>query len=49
MRFSYVATHEDAKIRLAQDHYYVKNYSLILDMLVLVMTPRIVLAGLGGR
>ncbi|MFM9863552.1 MAG: exopolysaccharide biosynthesis polyprenyl glycosylphosphotransferase [Micropepsaceae bacterium] len=49
VRFAYVATAEDAKIKLAHDLYYVKNYSLILDVLVLLMTPRIVLAGLGGR
>lgn len=49
VRFAYVATPEDARIKLAYDLYYVKNYSLILDMLVLLMTPRILLAGLGGR
>ena len=49
IRFAYVATHEDARIKLAHDIYYVKNYSLILDILVLLMTPRIVLAGIGGR
>jgi exopolysaccharide biosynthesis polyprenyl glycosylphosphotransferase len=49
VRFAYVATPEDARIKLAYDLYYVKNYSLILDILVLLMTPRIVLAGLGGR
>ncbi len=49
VRFAYVATQEDARIKLAHDLYYVKNYSLILDVLVLLMTPRIVLAGMGGR
>jgi exopolysaccharide biosynthesis polyprenyl glycosylphosphotransferase len=49
VRFAYVATPEDARIKLAHDLYYVKNYSLILDVLVLLMTPRIILAGLGGR
>ena len=49
VRFAYVSTPEDARIKLAYDLYYVKNYSLILDMLVLLMTPRIILAGLGGR
>lgn len=49
VRFAYVATPEDAKIKLAHDLYYVKNYSLVLDLLVLMLTPRIVLAGLGGR
>lgn len=49
VRFAYVATSEDARIKLAHDLYYVKNYSLILDVLVLLMTPRIVLAGVGGR
>lgn len=49
VRFSYVATADDAKIKLAHDLYYVKNYSLILDILVLLMTPRIVLAGRGDR
>ncbi len=49
VRFAYVATPEDARIKLAYDLYYVKNYSLILDALVLLMTPRILLAGIGGR
>jgi lipopolysaccharide/colanic/teichoic acid biosynthesis glycosyltransferase len=49
VRFAYVATPEDAGIKLAHDLYYVKNYSLILDFLVLLLTPRIVLAGFGGR
>ena len=49
VRFAYVATAEDARIKLAYDLYYVKNYSLILDFLVLMLTPRIVLAGEGGR
>jgi exopolysaccharide biosynthesis polyprenyl glycosylphosphotransferase len=49
VRFAYVATPEDARIKLAYDLYYVKNYSLILDVLVILMTPRILLAGLGGR
>ena len=49
VRFAYVATPEDARIKLAHDLYYVKNYSLILDFLVLLLTPRIVLAGVGGR
>jgi exopolysaccharide biosynthesis polyprenyl glycosylphosphotransferase len=49
VRFAYVATPEDAKIKLAHDLYYVKNYSMILDFLVLLLTPRIILAGLGGR
>ena len=47
VRFAYVSTPEDARIKLAHDLYYVKNYSLILDALVLLMTPRILLAGLG--
>ncbi len=49
VRFAYVSTPEDARIKLGYDLYYVKNYSLILDALVLLMTPRILLAGLGGR
>jgi len=49
VRFAYVASAEDAGIKLAHDLYYVKNYSLILDFLVLLLTPRIILAGLGGR
>jgi len=49
VRFAYVASAEDARIKLAYDLYYVKNYSLILDFLVLMLTPRIILAGEGGR
>jgi exopolysaccharide biosynthesis polyprenyl glycosylphosphotransferase len=49
VRFTYVASTEDARIKLAHDLYYVKNYSLILDVLVLLMTPRIILVAEGSR
>jgi lipopolysaccharide/colanic/teichoic acid biosynthesis glycosyltransferase len=38
---------EDAREKLQYDLYYIKNYSVILDLLILMRTLRTVLGGLG--
>ncbi len=47
--FTYAATVEDTKVKLEYDLYYVKNYSLFLDLLVLIQTLRVALRGDGAR
>ena len=40
---------EDAMQKLQYDLYYVKNYSLFLDLLILLQTAEVVLWGRGAR
>jgi len=49
VRYSYVATIEDTAKKLEYDIYYVKNHSLLLDILILLETVRVVLLGEGAR
>jgi sugar transferase (PEP-CTERM system associated) len=43
INFPYGATIKDAKEKLNYDLYYIKNYSLALDLLVLMQTARVIL------
>ncbi len=47
--YPYAATVEDTKTKLEYDLYYVKNYSLFLDIVVLFQTVRVALRGVGAR
>jgi sugar transferase (PEP-CTERM system associated) len=49
LNYPYGASDEDAVQKFQFDLYYVKNYSLFLDMLVLVQTVRVVLWPVGVR
>jgi len=49
VRYPYGASIEDAHEKLKYDLYYIKHYSLSLDMLVIVETVKVVLLGRGGR
>jgi len=49
VNYSYGASMDDAKKKLAYDLYYVKNSDMLLDMAILVQTVRVVLFGHGGR
>jgi sugar transferase (PEP-CTERM system associated) len=49
VRYSYAATVEDTAKKLEYDIYYVKNHSLLLDILILLETVRVVLLGEGAR
>ena len=40
---------EDAYEKLEYDLYYVKNYSIFLDLLIIIQTIRVVLAGQGAH
>ncbi len=45
----YSDTDEDTKLKLQYDLYYIKNYSIFLDMTILLQTIQVVLFGQGAR
>jgi lipopolysaccharide/colanic/teichoic acid biosynthesis glycosyltransferase len=47
--YPYGASEEDALEKLKYDLYYIKNMSLLLDLLVVFHTAKIVLLGRGSR
>lgn len=49
VKFRYGASAEDAHVKLEYDLFYVKNFSLLLDLKVLVKTIRVVLLGEGAH
>lgn len=49
IRYPYGSSEEDAKEKLQYDLYYVKNYSLFLDLTILLQTAQVVLWGKGAR
>jgi sugar transferase (PEP-CTERM system associated) len=49
VRYTYGATVEDSVRKLQYELYYVKNHSLLLDLLILVETIGVVLLGKGAR
>jgi sugar transferase (PEP-CTERM system associated) len=49
VRYPYGATVEDARQKLQYDLYYIKNHTLLLDLLVLFETVAVVLTGDGAR
>jgi len=47
--YPYGASAEDALEKLRYDLYFIKNFSLLLMLLIIVKTIRVVLFGKGGR
>ncbi len=47
--YPYGASEEDALEKLRYDLFYIKNYSLMLDFLIIFETIKVVLYGRGGR
>jgi len=47
--YPYGASVDDAKEKLQYDLYYLKNHSLLLDMIILLQTVEVVLVGEGAR
>jgi sugar transferase (PEP-CTERM system associated) len=47
--YPYGASKEDAKDKLEYDLYYIKNYSLFLDLMILIQTAQVILWGKGAR
>lgn len=49
LNYPYGASDEDAKEKFQYDLYYIKNYSLFLDLIVLIQTARVVIWPEGVR
>jgi sugar transferase (PEP-CTERM system associated) len=49
IRFTYGASEEEAREKLQYDLYYVKNYNMLLDLVILLQTAEVVLMGEGVR
>ncbi|WP_019531062.1 TIGR03013 family XrtA/PEP-CTERM system glycosyltransferase [Dasania marina] len=49
LNYPYGASIDDAEKKLVYDLYYVKNHSLLLDMLIVVQTVEVILLGKGVR
>jgi lipopolysaccharide/colanic/teichoic acid biosynthesis glycosyltransferase len=49
IRYPYGASVEDGLEKLQYDLYYVKNYSILLDALILLQTAEVVLLGRGSH
>jgi len=47
--YSYGASEEDGLEKLQYDLYYVKNYSIMIDLLILLQTAEVVLLGKGAH
>jgi exopolysaccharide biosynthesis polyprenyl glycosylphosphotransferase len=47
VKFGYGSTHEDSRIKLEHDLYYVKHASPLLDAMIALQTPLIMLLGKG--
>jgi lipopolysaccharide/colanic/teichoic acid biosynthesis glycosyltransferase len=49
LNYPYGASVEDAAQKLRYDLYYVKNKSLMLDLIIMVQTVQVILLGMGVR
>jgi sugar transferase (PEP-CTERM system associated) len=49
VNFPYAATVEDAREKLEYDLYYLKNFSVLMDVVILFRTVKIILFGWGSR
>jgi sugar transferase (PEP-CTERM system associated) len=49
LNYPYGASTEDAKIKFEYDLYYLKNYSMLLDLFILLQTLRVIVWSEGAR
>jgi len=49
LRYAYGASENDAIEKLKYDMYYVKNHSLVFDLVILIQTVEVILFGKGAR
>ena len=49
VKYVYTASVEGARHKLTYDLFYIKHFSVLLDMLIVLMTVRVALLGLGSR
>ena len=49
IRYPYGSSESDAREKLEYDLYYIKNYSLFLDLIIIFQTVQVILWGHGAR
>lgn len=49
VKYVYGASVEDARIKLQYDLYYIEHFSIFRDLLIMAMTVRVALFGIGSR
>jgi lipopolysaccharide/colanic/teichoic acid biosynthesis glycosyltransferase len=49
IRYPYGASAEDAGQKLQCDLYYIKHFSVLLDLMIIMQTPQVIVWGKGGR
>jgi len=49
VRFRYASTQEDSHMKLQYDLFYIKNFSLLLDLRIFIRTIRVIMFGEGAR
>ncbi len=49
VNFKYAGSLEDSKVKLEHDLYYIKHYSIFLDLIIILQTIRVVLWSEGAR
>jgi exopolysaccharide biosynthesis polyprenyl glycosylphosphotransferase len=49
LKYSYGASKEETTEKLRYDLYYVKNHSLVLDLMIILQTAEVILWGKGAR
>ncbi len=49
VKYVYTASVEGARDKLGYDLFYIKHFSLLLDVLIVLMTVRVALLGIGSR
>ncbi len=49
VKYVYGASIEDARTKLQFDLYYIKNFSIFMDFLIVLLTVRVALFGVGSR
>jgi sugar transferase (PEP-CTERM system associated) len=49
VNFTYASSEEESRQKLEYDFFYVKNFSLLLDLVIIFRTAKIVLGGKGAR
>jgi lipopolysaccharide/colanic/teichoic acid biosynthesis glycosyltransferase len=49
LNYPYGASVEDAKMKLQYDLFYIKHFSILLDLAIVLQTVRVVLWNAGAR
>lgn len=49
VKYVYGASVDDARVKLQYDLYYIEHFSLLRDLLIMAMTVRVALFGIGSR